>query len=393
MDNRLFATRWVHAFEEDTAEGAVYRAARTASCRCRGGRGSGSSSRPTARRAIFVPGPRRSLRRAAGALARRRTALIVRRAREARHRAAHRRSIARPAGRADRRSGSAHRAWQGTSTMSRSSQGRQRRPKAAAPAMQLFDVSDRVALSGARAALSARPARAARSAAAHLHARSVGVRSASAASRRCSVPVREARAGPDRIALRGQQRRRAGRAARRGARSRRSAPAAVERPVADAGQRPLPPADGLRRLQPDLRGVQARARPRHRLGDHGRPPMARCGWSCGRSASTAPTPATAARPATCRSATSAPATRRPASRCKGGLICTALSHDIIAHETTHALLDGLRSSFIDPTNVDVPAFHEGFSDLVALFLHFTYADVVERAIRESRRHASRAARC
>lgn len=69
---------------------------------------------------------------------------------------------------------------------------------------------------------------------------------------------------------------------------------------------------------------------------------------------------------------------------QGGLICTALSHDVIAHETTHALLDGLRSSFMEPTNVDVPAFHEGFSDLVALFLHFTYADVVERAIRESR---------
>ena len=67
-----------------------------------------------------------------------------------------------------------------------------------------------------------------------------------------------------------------------------------------------------------------------------------------------------------------------------GLISTALSHDVVAHETTHALLDGLRSSFMEPTNVDVPAFHEGFSDLVALFLHFTYADVVERAIRESR---------
>lgn len=78
--------------------------------------------------------------------------------------------------------------------------------------------------------------------------------------------------------------------------------------------------------------------------------------------------------------------RRPAGfTVQGGLICTALSHDIIVHETTHALLDGLRSSFMEPTNVDVPAFHEGFSDLVALFLHFTYADVVERAIRESHR--------
>lgn len=66
-----------------------------------------------------------------------------------------------------------------------------------------------------------------------------------------------------------------------------------------------------------------------------------------------------------------------------GLISTALSHDIIAHETTHALLDGLRASFVFPTNVDVPAFHEAFGDLVALFLHFSYAEVVERGIRQA----------
>jgi hypothetical protein len=71
----------------------------------------------------------------------------------------------------------------------------------------------------------------------------------------------------------------------------------------------------------------------------------------------------------------------------GGLVCTSLSHDVIAHETTHALLDGLRSSFIVPSNVDVPAFHEGFSDLVALLLHFSYAEVVERGIREVLRGA------
>jgi hypothetical protein len=72
-----------------------------------------------------------------------------------------------------------------------------------------------------------------------------------------------------------------------------------------------------------------------------------------------------------------------------GLICTSLSHDIIAHETTHALLDGLRESFLVPTNVDVAAFHEGFADLVALFLHFTYTEVVEQAIREAHVNSTR----
>ena len=68
----------------------------------------------------------------------------------------------------------------------------------------------------------------------------------------------------------------------------------------------------------------------------------------------------------------------------GGLVFTSLSHDVIAHETTHALLDGLRSNFHEPTNVDVLAFHEGFADLVALFLHFTYPGVVENALRQTR---------
>jgi hypothetical protein len=68
----------------------------------------------------------------------------------------------------------------------------------------------------------------------------------------------------------------------------------------------------------------------------------------------------------------------------GGIIFTCLSHDIIAHETTHALLDGLRAHFAMPTSPDVLAFHEAFADLVALFLDFEYPDVVKPAIRRCR---------
>jgi hypothetical protein len=76
--------------------------------------------------------------------------------------------------------------------------------------------------------------------------------------------------------------------------------------------------------------------------------------------------------------------KRPAGHTvPSGLIFAGLSHDIIAHETSHALLDGLRSQFYEPIQPDVLGFHEGFADLVAYFLHFTYPDVVERAIRDS----------
>src|SRR5262249_30510712 len=41
----------------------------------------------------------------------------------------------------------------------------------------------------------------------------------------------------------------------------------------------------------------------------------------------------------------------------GGTVFTCLSHDVLAHETTHALLDGLHRYFTEPSNPDVFAFH------------------------------------
>jgi hypothetical protein len=67
-----------------------------------------------------------------------------------------------------------------------------------------------------------------------------------------------------------------------------------------------------------------------------------------------------------------------------GFIFTSLSHDIVAHEVTHALLDGLRAQFALATGPDVFAFHEAFADLVALFVRFSYEQVVHAAIRRSR---------
>lgn len=68
----------------------------------------------------------------------------------------------------------------------------------------------------------------------------------------------------------------------------------------------------------------------------------------------------------------------------GGFIFTCLSQDIVVHEVTHALLDGLREHFMVPSSADVIAFHEGFADLIAIFQHFSYAEVLLMAIRRCR---------
>jgi hypothetical protein len=67
----------------------------------------------------------------------------------------------------------------------------------------------------------------------------------------------------------------------------------------------------------------------------------------------------------------------------GGIIFTALSHDVVVHEMTHALLDGMRAQFMLPSNPDVDAFHEAFADLVALFQRFQFRELVQRGIEQS----------
>ncbi len=74
----------------------------------------------------------------------------------------------------------------------------------------------------------------------------------------------------------------------------------------------------------------------------------------------------------------------PSENLPGGNVFCALSHDIIAHETTHALLDGLHRYFGEPTNPDVLAFHEAFADIVALFQHFSVPEALRDQIARTR---------
>jgi len=68
----------------------------------------------------------------------------------------------------------------------------------------------------------------------------------------------------------------------------------------------------------------------------------------------------------------------------GTTIFTCLSHDIIVHETCHALLDGMHPYFSEPSNPDVLALHEAFSDIVAILQHFSHPEVLEDQIAKTR---------
>jgi len=69
---------------------------------------------------------------------------------------------------------------------------------------------------------------------------------------------------------------------------------------------------------------------------------------------------------------------------RGSGIFGVVSHDIVAHETTHALLDGLHPRYSERTNPDMAAFHEAFADIVALFQHFAMPESLTRQIRKAK---------
>ena len=74
----------------------------------------------------------------------------------------------------------------------------------------------------------------------------------------------------------------------------------------------------------------------------------------------------------------------PGPNLPGQTVFTCLSHDIIAHEMTHALVHRLRPYFFDCTNRDVLAFHEGFSDIVAIFQHFSFPEILRDHVQRTR---------
>jgi hypothetical protein len=73
----------------------------------------------------------------------------------------------------------------------------------------------------------------------------------------------------------------------------------------------------------------------------------------------------------------------PGDNLPGQVIFSCLSHDIVAHEVTHAIVDRLRPFFNAATNPHVRAFHEGFADIVAVFQRLSFRDLVQAELQNA----------
>jgi hypothetical protein len=65
---------------------------------------------------------------------------------------------------------------------------------------------------------------------------------------------------------------------------------------------------------------------------------------------------------------------------RGRTIKTALSHDIVAHETAHAILDGLRPLYLESLDPDPIAFHEYVGDLAAMLSLFRQREFIAQLV-------------
>lgn len=57
---------------------------------------------------------------------------------------------------------------------------------------------------------------------------------------------------------------------------------------------------------------------------------------------------------------------------------TALAHDIVAHETGHAILDAVRPRYYEPLDPETSALHEAIGDLTAIFAALSHGGVQRR---------------
>lgn len=67
----------------------------------------------------------------------------------------------------------------------------------------------------------------------------------------------------------------------------------------------------------------------------------------------------------------------------GQIIFSCLSHDVIAHELTHALIDKISQKLTNSEHPDTWALHEGLSDLVAILHRFSLETVVRDEIQRT----------
>jgi len=68
----------------------------------------------------------------------------------------------------------------------------------------------------------------------------------------------------------------------------------------------------------------------------------------------------------------------------GATVYACLSHDVVVHETTHALIDALRARYLDPSSPDQAAFHEGLADVIALLSVFAQDELLEKLLLQQR---------